>query len=105
MQSWSKATQSDPRANYKAMISNEKVSSNISISRNSSDNDYEYIGMKGKRNDNGQFYNMSMNVSFGYKINAVHFLKFYSQLFESERHFSGTIGGQRRWHPSGTKAR
>ncbi len=78
-------------AHYKTSISNEKNSATISISRNSSDNDYEYLGMNGKKNENGQFYNTSMNVSFGSKINAFHFLKFYSQLFESERHFSGTL--------------
>lgn len=78
-------------AHYNSCISNEKVSSNISISRNSSDNDYEYLGTKGKKNDNGQFYNTSMNMSVGYKFNAIHSIKLYSQLFEGERHFSGTI--------------
>lgn len=81
-------------SNYKARIANQKFSTNISISRNSSDNDYEYLGTKGKKNENGQFYNTSMNVSFGYKLNAFHFLKMYSQFYEGERHFSGTIASE-----------
>jgi vitamin B12 transporter len=83
-------------ANFKSSISNEKLSSNISVSRNSSDNDYEYLGTNGKKNNNGQFYNTSMNVSVGYQFNAVHSIKIYSQLFESERHFSGTIASPSR---------
>jgi len=78
-------------ANYKTIVSGDKATANISISRNSSDNDYEYPEQHGRRNNNGQFYNTSMNVAFGYKINAFQLLKIYSQFFESERHFSGTI--------------
>ncbi len=75
-------------ANYKVLASNEKVSSQVSISRNSSDNNYTYLGTKNQKNENGQFYNTSMNASFGYKLNTFNYLKLYSQIFEGERHFS-----------------
>lgn len=78
-------------ANYKMLVSNDKVSVNAGISRNNSDNDYEYFDTKNKNNENGQFYNTSMNVSFGYKLNTKNYLKLYSQVFEGERHFSGTL--------------
>ena len=78
-------------ANYKMLVSNDKVSVNAGISRNNSDNDYEYLDTKNKNNENGQFYNTSMNVSFGYKLNTKNYLKLYSQVFEGERHFSGTL--------------
>lgn len=78
-------------ANYKMQVSNEKVSVNAGISRNNSDNDYEYLDTKNKYNENGQFYNTGMNVSFGYKLNTKNYLKLYSQFFEGERHFSGTL--------------
>jgi vitamin B12 transporter len=78
-------------ANYKMRASNDKVSSEVGISRNSSENDYEYLDTKNKHNENGQFYNTSVNADFGYKLNDKHFLKLYSQVFEGERHFSGTI--------------
>lgn len=77
--------------NYKVIVSNEKWSAQVNISRNSSDNDYDYLDTENQKNENGQFYNMSLNADFGYKINAKNFIKFYSQFFESERHFSGTL--------------
>jgi len=76
--------------NYKMQVATNKFSSQASISRNSSDNDFAYLDTD-KRNENGQFYNSSFNVNFGYKINSTNVLKFYSYLFEGERHFSGTL--------------
>ncbi|WP_026704286.1 TonB-dependent receptor plug domain-containing protein [Flavobacterium soli] len=73
--------------NYKLNVSDEKFSFQGSISRNSSDNDYKYLNTD-RKNLNGQFYNNSFNSSFGYKINATNFLKFYSQFYDGERHFS-----------------
>jgi len=77
--------------NYKLAAADAKTSVNLSISRNSSDNDYEYLNTKNLRNENGQFYNTSVNLAFGYKLNQANVLKLYSQVFESERHFSGTL--------------
>lgn len=78
-------------SNYKINFSNKKVANQISISRNSSTNNYDYLGTKNQKNENGQFYNTSMNASLGYRLNLFHTLKFYSQFYESERHFSGTL--------------
>jgi len=76
--------------NYRLSVSNRKVSAQVNVSRNSSDNDYDYPNTN-QKNENGQFYNTSLNVDFGYQLNRSNFLKFYSQFFESERHFSGTL--------------
>ena len=81
-------------ANYKISASNEKVSTQVGISRNSSENDYEFLDKKNKHNENGQFYNTSINADFGYKINDANYLKLYTQTFEAERHFSGTIASK-----------
>lgn len=75
---------------YKTQLATEKFSSKASISRNSSDNNFTYLGTD-QCNENGQFYNNSFNVNFGYKIDASNVLKLYSYLFESERHLSGTL--------------
>ena len=80
--------------NNKTSFSDEKFATIISISRNSSDNDYEYLGMNGKKNENGQFQNTSLNLSVGYRLNAKHILKLYSQFYSSDRHFSGTIASK-----------
>ena len=76
--------------NYKMQLASAKFSSQISISRNSSDNDYKYLDSD-KKNENGQFYNTSFNVNLGYKLNSKNVLKLYSYLFDGERHFSGTL--------------
>jgi iron complex outermembrane receptor protein len=73
--------------NYHLRYADEKVSFFGSISRNSSDNNYEYLNSD-LQNSNGQFFNSSYNVGFGYKLNATNTLKIYSQFYNGERHFS-----------------
>ena len=75
---------------YLFRASTKKMSSQLSVSRNSSDNDFDYLGTNLK-NENGQFYNTSASFNFGYKLNTTNFIKFYSQLFDGVRHFSGTL--------------
>ncbi len=82
--------------NYRILVSDAKFSSQASISRNSSDNNFTYLGTKNQRNENGQFWNTAVNANFGYKLNSASFIKFYSQFFESERHFSGTLAAPSR---------
>ncbi len=74
-------------SNYKLRVGNKKMAAQVSISHNSSDNDYEYFGKNGQRNENGKFSNSSVNVSFGYHLNKQNMLKFYSQFYDSERYF------------------
>ncbi|KLT70858.1 TonB-dependent receptor plug domain-containing protein [Flavobacterium sp. ABG] len=85
-------------ANYRAAIASEKYSLQVSISRNSSQNDFKYPGTIDQKNLNGAYYNTSMNTSFGYKIDSKNTLKLYSQFYDSERHFSLTS-------PSDTKTK
>lgn len=73
--------------NYHLRYSDEKISFFGSISRNSSDNDYEYLNSKLK-NLNGNYFNSSYNIGFGYKLNSRNLLKIYSQVYDGERHFS-----------------
>lgn len=77
--------------NAKTQFSTNNYAVNLSISRNSSDNDYAFPGYSGLRNENGQWQNTSANTSFGYRFSKKHLLKFYSQYFESRRHLSGSI--------------
>lgn len=82
-------------ANYNLKASTERLSADVSISRNSSDNDYDYPGWDMK-NENGQYYNTSVNTAFAYKINEKNFLKLYSYVYDGERHFSGTLAAVSR---------
>lgn len=76
--------------NYHLDAATNRFSTNVSISRNSSDNDYDYPGT-GQKNENGQYYNTSLNVGMAYKLNQKNIIRFYSYLFDGEKHFSGTL--------------
>lgn len=73
--------------NYHLKYSEEKISFFGSISRNSSDNDYKYLNSDLK-NLNGNYFNSSYNIGFGYRLNSRNLLKVYSQVYDGERHFS-----------------
>ena len=79
--------------NFKSTFADDKSSTQVSISRNSSTNDYPILNYPDLKNENGQFKNTSMNLSLGYKINDNNLLKFYSQFFDSERFLSASLGG------------
>ncbi len=75
---------------YVLNASTKKFSTRLSVSRNSSDNDYTFLGTDLK-NDNGKFYNTSVNLALGYQFNTKNYIKFYSEVFDGERHFSRTL--------------
>jgi len=74
---------------YAITAATKKWSTNASFTRNSSDNDFKFIGKEGK-NTNGEFYNSSLSTAIGYKVNANNSIKFYSEIYDGERHFSLT---------------
>lgn len=84
--------------NYRTDVSSKKYSLQVSISRNSSENDFKYPEKSDQKNLNGEYYNTSMNTTFGYKIDSKNTLKLYSQFYDAERHFSLTS-------PNGTKTK
>lgn len=76
--------------NYKFSLSNQKFSSQFSISFNKSKNDYEFVGLN-KRNTNGEYKNLSFNSAIGYKLNSKWTLKYFNSIYNGNRNFSGTI--------------
>lgn len=82
-------------ANYNVKAASQKFSTGISITRNSSDNDYDYPDSD-KKNDNGQYYNTSLNAAFAYKLNEKNTLRLYSYAYDGERHFSRTLAAPSR---------
>ncbi|MEZ0183923.1 TonB-dependent receptor plug domain-containing protein [Flavobacterium oncorhynchi] len=79
--------------NYKTNISNEKWSTQIGFSKNSSTNDYKYLNRytwRGEQrwNQNGQYDIITMNANVGYKINAKNSLKLYTQTSNTDRNTS-----------------
>tara|TARA_R110002012_G_scaffold319389_3_gene539837 strand:+ start:46335 stop:48296 length:1962 start_codon:yes stop_codon:yes gene_type:complete len=71
----------------KSGFSNKKFAINFEVSRTNSDNDFQFVDSD-KKNLNGQYYNQSFSANVAYKFNAKNTLKFYSYLYDGERHFA-----------------
>ncbi|OYQ34081.1 TonB-dependent receptor [Flavobacterium cyanobacteriorum] len=76
--------------NYKAGAGAENTAVQVSISHNSSDNDFEFPGYN-IINENGQYHNTSLNAGVAYRFNGYNTLRFYSYAFSAKRHFSRTV--------------
>ncbi|WP_417886777.1 TonB-dependent receptor plug domain-containing protein [Zunongwangia sp.] len=74
-------------ARYNLQLAKNDWSVNVSFSRNSSDNDYEYPDDKGK-NLNGDYDNNGLNVALGYRFSNKNSLKLISEIYDGKRHFS-----------------
>ena len=75
---------------YKFNFSNQKLNTNIGIAYNRSDNDYKLLDTEFK-NTNGQYENLSLNLSLGIKLSPYTSLKYYSSNYLADRHFSGEL--------------
>ena len=69
----------------------KKWAYNISLNRNQSDNDYPFLKTNLK-NENGKYYNQSLNTTIRCTINKTQTLSFYSQFYDSQRDFSNSLG-------------
>ena len=78
------------QASYNGDFSTGKTSVNIGLAALSSENDYKYPGLE-EHNENGDFYNTSLNASIAHWLGNSHILKFYSNYYEGDRGFSGTL--------------
>ncbi|MEN1784495.1 MAG: TonB-dependent receptor [Bacteroidota bacterium] len=76
--------------NYKNDWGNEKLSSSVGVNYNRSDNDYEYLGTD-RQNENGDFENLNVNISMGYRFKERQALRLYHQSFLGDRNLSGTL--------------
>ena len=74
---------------YSVKAASAKWSASAGFTRNSSDNDYKFIG-KEQRNTNGQYFNNSFDAAVGYKFNRRNQVEFFSQMYDGERHFAIT---------------
>lgn len=76
--------------NHQMKIGGKNTAFQSSVSYNQSQNDYPYIGFDNK-NENGQFQNLSTNLSFVQQLSDKLKLNYYAYLFNGFRHFSGTL--------------
>ncbi len=75
---------------YTTTYSTEKFSVQLNLAGYSSDNDFIYPGTE-KRNLNGDFQHTGANLAMAYRPNADNILKLYSNYFNGDRGFSGTL--------------
>lgn len=75
---------------YSASFGNVKWSGSIGVAYLDSENDYKYLGAD-RRNENGAFKNLDINVNLGYVLSENTVLKLYHQNFLSHRELSGTL--------------
>lgn len=78
------------QATYNGKFSNETTSLNIGLTGISSENDYKYRGTD-IYNENGDFYNASFSASLAQWVGDSNIFKFYSNYYQGDRGFSGTI--------------
>lgn len=76
--------------NFSTEASSQKTSVYANFSGIESDNDYKYLGTE-KWNENGDFYNTSMSAGVAHWLNDDNILRFYSDYYQGERAFSGTL--------------
>lgn len=76
--------------NYRGSFSSEVASVSLSLSHNSSDNDFKYLGTE-QHNQNGDYRNTGIDLSAAMQVSDRHLLKFYTNYFNGERGFSGTL--------------
>lgn len=77
-------------ATYALSTGSDTWSLNFGASYIESDNDYKYLGTN-RKNENGQYDNLSFNVNGGYILNDKNVIKLYHQSFFGSRNFSGTL--------------
>ena len=75
---------------FKGDFSSENTNVQLSVSRLASDNDYPYLGTE-KFNENGDFHNTGISFGIAHLLNKKNSLKVYSNYFDGERAFSGTL--------------
>ena len=78
------------QASYKGEFSNLTTSLRIGLAGIISENDYEYLGTDAY-NENGDFYNASFSTSLAQWLGDSNIIKLYSNYYQGDRGFSGTI--------------
>ncbi|MFD1294045.1 TonB-dependent receptor plug domain-containing protein [Lutibacter holmesii] len=76
---------------YKVSYGNESIAAKFGVSFNQSENDYDWLGTDGLKNENGAYENLSFNLGFAYKLNNFSKFSVFSSKFNGDREFSGTL--------------
>nr|WP_321233097.1 TonB-dependent receptor [uncultured Psychroserpens sp.] len=77
-------------ARYNTSFGNGTWSGSLGVAYVDSDNDYKFLGTD-RRNENGAFNNLDLNLNLGYIISAKDVVKLFHQNFRNDREFSSTL--------------
>ncbi|EDP70194.1 outer membrane protein, TonB-dependent receptor [Flavobacteriales bacterium ALC-1] len=75
---------------YNAFYGNDSWSGSFGIAYADSANDYRFLGTD-RRNENGAYSNLDINLNLGYVLSKTDVLKLYHQNFRGNRQFSSTL--------------
>ncbi|MDT7830278.1 TonB-dependent receptor [Pricia sp. S334] len=78
------------KVSYEQGFGNGKWSHSFGVNYLASDNDYAYLKTD-RRNQNGEFRNISFNFNAGYVLTDKNVLRLYHQTFTGDRNLSGTL--------------
>jgi len=78
-------------SHYKGSYGTDRLNVSFGLEHHTSKNDHLYLGTNGKRNENGAFENLNLNLNLGYYLNKKNLLKIFQNNYIGERDFSGTI--------------
>ncbi len=76
---------------YKFSFGSERIAAKFGASYNQSENDYDWLGTDGLKNENGAYNNLSFNLGFAYRLDNFSKLSVFSTKFNGNREFSGTL--------------
>lgn len=71
-------------------FSSDNLSIQLNVARHNSDNDFPYPNSE-KNNQNGDYQNTGLSAAIAYLLNDSNTLKFYTNFYDGERGFSGTL--------------
>lgn len=75
---------------YRFKYGSKRWATQVSLTRNQSDNDHPYL-QTSLKNHNGGYYNQSIAASVAFKINEKNILQYHLQAYDGRRDFSGTL--------------
>lgn len=75
---------------YRFKYGSKRWATQVSLTRNQSDNDYPFL-QTSLKNQNGGYYNQSIAASVAFKINEKSLLQYHLQAYDGRRDFSGTL--------------
>ena len=77
--------------NYKISLGNDEAYGLFAVDYMESINDYLFLGENGKKNENAEYENYTINYDAGFYLGEKHLFKFFNNVYFANRNFSNTL--------------